>query len=57
MEDERGADVAGMNSWTAEWSVKWDGVGKVAAVVGEKARGEGRIVSHWSRQEPLRGKV
>ena len=48
---------AGMTRWIAEWSVKWEGEGNIEQEEGGRVRGEGGVVSQWSRQPPLRGKV
>jgi hypothetical protein len=44
-------EVAGISRWTAEWSVKWDGVEKVETANGERGVEVG-MESQWSWQEP-----
>ena len=51
---EKGAWIS---RWTSEWSVKCEGGGKTEQEDGGRTRGEGVMVSQWSRHPPLRGKV
>ena len=48
---------AGMTRWTAEWSVKWEGEENIEQEEGGRVIDEGGVVSQWSRQPVLRGKV